>query len=174
MSNAYFPHLFSLLNVGKQIYKNRVISSPRGGIWNEEPDNPNVDPEQLSDVDQRAGGGVAVYTVGETAVSAAGGRGANEFYGFQDFSDFHTLRYRQYADRIHLNGAKALIELNHVGQAKSEINEGEQAYGPIDVINEDGIAVHAMTEEDITQVCRDFGDAAFFCQKAGFDGVCVH
>lgn len=64
-------------------------------------------------------------------MSAAGGRGANEFYGFEDDSEEHTRRYRQFAQRIHSHGALALVELCHVGQAKSEIEGDEQPIGPM-------------------------------------------
>ena len=97
MKREEFPHLLAPLSVGSHTYRNRVVSAPRGGIWNEDPDCHDADPEQLAEVDLRAGGGQAAFLVGETPVSAAGGRGANEFYGFEDESEEHTRRYRQFA-----------------------------------------------------------------------------
>ena len=174
MKREEFPHLLAPLLVGSHTYRNRVVSAPRGGIWNEDPDCHDADPEQLAEVDLRAGGGQAAFLVGETPVSAAGGRGANEFYGFEDDSEEHTRRYRQFAQRIHSHGALALVELCHVGQAKSEVEGDEQPIGPMDLVNEDGVSVRAMTEADVEQLCAYFVKAAKFCQNAGFDGVCLH
>ena len=120
------------------------MSAPRGGIWNEDPECHDADPEQLAEIDLRAGGGQAAFLVGETPVTAAGGRGANEFYGFDDQSEEHTRRYRQFAQRIHDNGALALVELCHVGQAKSEIEGEEQPIGPMELTNGDGVFIRAV------------------------------
>lgn len=169
-----FPHLLAPLQVGGHTYRSRVVSAPRGGIWREDPDCHDADPEQLAEIDLRAGGGQAAFLVGETPVSAAGGRGANEFYDFDDHSEEHTRRYRQFAQRIHSHGALALVELCHVGMAKSEVEGDEEPIGPMALVNEDGISIRAMTERDVEQLCADFVKAARFCQEAGFDGVCVH
>ena len=169
-----YPNLLSPLKVGSHTYRCRVVSSPRGGIWDEIPGCHDADPEQIAEIDLRAGGGQAAFIVGETPVTAAGGRGANEFYGFDDRSEEHTRRYRQFAERIHSHGALALVELCHVGQAKSEIEGDEQPIGPMELTNDDGVYIRAITEEDVTELCADFVKAARFCQDAGFDGVCLH
>lgn len=171
---SQFPHLLSPIQIGTKIYKNRVVNAPRGGVWNEDPGNDHADPEQLSDAAVKCAGGVAAYEVGETAVSPSGGRGANEFYGFDDFSDAHTLRYREYAQTIHDHGALALVELSHMGQAKPESTSDTPACGPVDCVNEYGITVTGMTEEVIARTCRDFADAAWFMKETGFDGVDIH
>lgn len=169
-----FEYLLSPIRVGAKTYKNRVVNAPRGGIWNEDPDCDHADPEQLADARVKCAGGVAAYEIGETAVSPSGGRGANEFYGFQDFSEGHTLRYREYAETIHRNGALALVELSHMGQAKPEATPEAPAYGPVSCINEYGVPVVGMSEDVITQTCQEFADAAYFMKFCGYDGVDVH
>ena len=104
-----YSHLLAPIRIAGHTYRSRVVSAPRGGIWNEDPECHDADPEQLAEIDLRAGGGQAAFLVGETPVTAAGGRGANEFYGFDDQSEEHTRRYRQFAQRIHDNGALALV-----------------------------------------------------------------
>ena len=172
--NHDFPVLLSPIRVGSRIYKNRVINAPRGGIWDEEPGNDHADPEQISDAVVKCAGGVAVYEIGETAVCPSGGRGANEFYGFDDFSDGHTLRYREYAQAIHDHGALAMVELSHMGQAKPESTPDAPAYGPVDCVNEYGIPVTGMTEEIIAETVQAFSDAAWFMKQTGFDGIDLH
>ncbi|MCR5784488.1 MAG: FAD-dependent oxidoreductase, partial [Eubacterium sp.] len=169
-----YEHLLSPIHVGKRLYKNRVASAPRGGVWNDEPGNDHTDIEQIADAVAKCRGGVAVYEIGETAVSPSGGRGANEFYDFSDFSEGHMLRYTEYADAIHKNGALALVELCHMGMAKPENEEGAPAYGPSECLNEYGEKVKALTPDDIKTVAKEFADTAFFMKKAGFDGVNVH
>ena len=172
--SAMFQHLLSPIQVGTKTYKNRVVNAPRGGIWNEDQDCDHADPEQLSDARVKCAGGVAAYEIGETAVSPSGGRGANEFYGFHDFSESHTLRYREYADTIHENGALALVELSHMGQAKPEAPPEAPAYGPVDCVNEYGVPVTSMSEAVIARTCQEFADAAYFMKVCGYDGVDVH
>lgn len=64
MKREEFPHLLAPLSVGSHTYRNRVVSAPRGGIWNEAPDCHDADPEQLAEVDLRAGGGQAALPCG--------------------------------------------------------------------------------------------------------------
>lgn len=174
MNDTRFPNLLSPLKVGTKTYKNRVVNAPRGGIWNEDPDNDHADPEQLSDAAVKCAGGVAAYEIGETAVSGSDDREANAFYGFDDFSDGHTLRYREYADTIHAHGALALVELCHAGAANPEATAQSPACGPMDGVNDAGSPVVGMTEEMIAQTCKDFADAAWFMKRTGYDGVDVH
>ncbi len=169
-----YTNLLSPIKVGTKTYKNRIVNAPRGGIWVEDPEDDHTDPEQISDAVVKCRGGVAVYEIGETAVSPSGGRGANEFYDFTDFSEGHMLRYVEYANAIHENGALAMVELCHMGQAKPESEEGAPAFGPSECVNEYGETVTAMTIDDIRQTADDFAAAAYFMQKAGFDGVDIH
>jgi 2,4-dienoyl-CoA reductase-like NADH-dependent reductase (Old Yellow Enzyme family)/thioredoxin reductase len=173
MNNRY-QNLLSPIQIGKHKYKNRVINAPRGGIWNFDPDSFDADIEQLMDAKMKCSGEIAAYEIGETAVSAIGGRGANEFYGFDDMSEGHTRRYRQYAEQIHRYGAKALVELNHMGAEKPEASEDAPAHGPVDCVNEAGVRVKGMSLADIEQTCKDFAKAALFMKNTGYDGVVVH
>lgn len=174
MSGNRYPHLFSPIQIGTRTYKNRVVNAPRGGIWNEDPEDHHADPEQLADAWVKCRGGVAAYEIGETAVSGSGGRSANEFYDLTDYSEEHTLRYREYAEQIHRHGVLALVELSHMGQAKPENTPGAPAIGPVDCVNEHGVKVTGMTKKQIAQVCEEFADAALFMQRTGYDGVNVH
>ena len=70
-----YSHLLAPIRIAGHTYRSRVVSAPRGGIWNEDPECHDADPEQLAEIDLRAGGGQAAFLVGETPVTAAGGRG---------------------------------------------------------------------------------------------------
>jgi 2,4-dienoyl-CoA reductase-like NADH-dependent reductase (Old Yellow Enzyme family)/thioredoxin reductase len=169
-----YPNLLSPITIGTKTYRNRVLSAPRGGVWHFDPDMIGTDPEQLADADRKCSGGVAVYCIGETPVSASACRGANEFYSFDDLSEEHTLSYRQYAEHIHQHGALAMVELCHMGCAKPEETPNDPAYGPMDCVNADGVHVRGMTKADIAATCADFAKAAKFMQFCGFDGVTIH
>lgn len=169
-----YQNLLSPIQVGKQKYKNRVINAPRGGIWDFDSESYDADEEQLMDAKMKCSGEIAAYEIGETAVSPVGGRGANEFYGFDDLSEKHSRRYRQYAEMIHRYGAKALVELNHMGAEKPEASEEAPALGPSDDVNEAGVHVKGMRLAEIEQTCRDYAKAALFMKKTGYDGVVVH
>lgn len=172
--DSKFPNLFSPLNVGGRVYPNRIVNAPRGGIWDENPESDHADPEQLTDARVKCAGGIGAYEIGETAVSPKEARMANPYYGFHDFSERHTLRYREYAQVIHANGALALVELSHAGIANADAKEDEIVLGPSEGVTLSGHAITPMTEEDIAELCTDFADAAFFMKETGYDGVDIH
>ena len=54
-----YSHLLAPIRIAGHTYRSRVVSAPRGGIWNEDPECHDADPEQLAEIDLRAGGGQA-------------------------------------------------------------------------------------------------------------------
>ncbi len=167
-----FEMLLSPIQIGRQSYKNRIIRAPKGPVM-VMPDG-NVHPMQLADAANRCDGGVAEFCIGETAVSPASARNAEDFYGFQDLSPEHTKPYVDYCNIIHEHDAKAMIELCHTGRYKPEPSEENPGYGPMDCINETGGHIKAMTKEIIQETVEDFAVAAVFMKHCGFDGVCLH
>jgi 2,4-dienoyl-CoA reductase-like NADH-dependent reductase (Old Yellow Enzyme family)/thioredoxin reductase len=174
MSEATYTHLLSPIQVGTQTYQNRVIAAPMGMLFDCGEDHPDLLEPQLEEIKMKCAGGIAEFCVGETAVSPVSSRWSKEYYDFSDQSEPHMRRYCQCAQAVHSYGAKAMIELCHVGRVKNESTPEAPAYGPSPCTNEKGIPVLAMTEEVIAQTCTDFANAARFMQKAGFDGVCLH
>lgn len=78
------------------------------------------------------------------------------------------------------NGAKAIVQIHHGGvQALLEYTPNGDAAGPSAMElksfrQEHAHAARAMTEEEIVQTIKAFGDATRRAIEAGFDGVEIH
>jgi len=171
MTEKMFPHLFSPLEAGSLTFRNRIAVAPHGGFHILEDGDLNVG-EISPFIDLALSTGAAEIIIGETDVSKSGSRGSDTVVDWYDTESEHRRAIQRIAERVHSSGSKAMLELTHVGGTKVDCNH--PAYGPMAIVNEGGIPVRAMTQEDIDEVCRDFAQAGFFLKLAGFDGVCVH
>jgi 2,4-dienoyl-CoA reductase-like NADH-dependent reductase (Old Yellow Enzyme family)/NADPH-dependent 2,4-dienoyl-CoA reductase/sulfur reductase-like enzyme len=168
-----FPNLFSPLKVGMHTYKNRVIGSP---IYC----GPFVSIPFLSDVTakavtERAKGGCAQVTVGETAVDFEyANKDPFPPIDFTNYDDPAFAKLGALAKSIKDNGAVAMIELNHVGAARLPLPMFKGALGPNEETNEFGMKVTGMDKAMIDDVIEKHIVAAKFMRAAGYDGVMVH
>ncbi|MCD7980887.1 MAG: NAD(P)/FAD-dependent oxidoreductase [Clostridiales bacterium] len=171
-----FEHLLSPMQVGNKTYRNRVVSAPMA--FSLIVQNPEAQGPTYRKLESSAKGGNACVTVGELDVNF---RDAVRIPGFRsvDFSDpdqdpdtFDAVS--EYARRIHKHGAIALAELAHCGKEKVPFNDEQETIGPVETVNSAGFPVRAMTKADMDRIAQDFGIAATYIQKAGYDGVCLH
>ncbi len=171
--NSKFPHLFSPLKVGSQMYKNRIVAAPiYCGTFGTIP--------FLSDVffqafEGRSKGGCAQVTVGETPVDFEyANREPFQPIDYRDFDSPSFKSLERAAGMIKENGAVALIELSHCGESKLLVPGLKNPIGPVGFVREDGAAVIAMDEGMMGSVCDNFVTCARFMRRAGFDGVMIH
>ena len=92
------------------------------------------------------------------------------------WKDEHIESHRQLTDRIHQYDTKIFCQIYHAGrQTSARVNGGVQpvAVSPIacpwgrDMPRE-------LTIEEIKELVKEFGDAAFRVKQTGFDGVEIH
>ncbi|MBP2656500.1 MAG: hypothetical protein H6Q73_4069 [Firmicutes bacterium] len=172
MSNK-FPNLFSPLKVGTHTYKNRIVAAPiYCGTFATFPPLAQM---FFKGFEERAKGGYAQVTVGETPVD----------FEYASREPFPPIDYTDYADPafnalkkvvadIKNNGGKALIELCHCGESKLFIPGLKNPIGPMGYVREDGVEVQAMDKAMMQSVCNNFVTSALFMQAAGFDGIMIH
>ena len=168
-----FKHLFSPMQVGTHTYKNRIIAAPIycGTFINV----PNLDYVMKHAMKERADGGAAQVTLGETAVNFHGAsREPLPPIDYSDFNDPSMAKFRELADYIKSRGAKCLIELSHCGESVEAIPGVEFGMGPMGYTREDGMVIYAMDEKMMHDVIQDFITAAKFMKEAGMDGVMIH
>ncbi len=173
MTSTKFPHLFSPMSVGTHTYKNRVIAAPiYCGAFGTIPFLSSV---FFQAFEERAKGGCAQVTVGETPVDF-------EYANREPFEPIDYTRFegpsfealKKAADIIKGHGAVALIELSHCGESKLFIPGLKNPIGPMGYVRADGVEVIAMNEAMMQSVSDNFVTAARFMKKAGFDGVMIH
>lgn len=77
-------------------------------------------------------------------------------------------------DTVHKYGAKIVVQINHSGAQLFEPFEGP-AYGPSEYVDPaSGITATAFSLEQIKELIKEYGQAAFLSKEAGFDGVQIH
>jgi 2,4-dienoyl-CoA reductase-like NADH-dependent reductase (Old Yellow Enzyme family) len=122
-----------------------------------------------------AQGGVGLIITGITYVHASG-----QISVFQNSlaSDDCIPGFRKLAKTVHNRGAKIAVQLFHAGRevAKTFKPQHKQAIAP-SVVRDDPYfqaPYRAMTEEEIWEVVRAFGDASKRAREAGLDAVQIH
>ena len=169
--NPYYPHLLSPIKIGNVTLKNRICVAPMN--LREVDHNGGYTARTIAFNEKFAKGGVALITMGEACVSPTTGSSEDFMLRITNPGAFFSLC--DLAEAVHRWGAKISMEMSHAGAlCIPENNFGNQPMGPIDYIKPSGVAVRAMTIEDMEQVAEDFGNAALTLKNAGFDMCQFH
>jgi 2,4-dienoyl-CoA reductase-like NADH-dependent reductase (Old Yellow Enzyme family) len=80
--------------------------------------------------------------------------------------------YKRLTNEVHKQGSKVFAQIMHGGALSLPI-KGQKPKGP-STLTGGQVPSQEMTREEITQVIKDFSDAAIRAKKAGFDGVQIH
>jgi len=80
------------------------------------------------------------------------------------------------ADKIHNNGTKTVLQINHAGSAAKKEITGLNVVGPSIVFASDKseILTRELSTEEIHNITLKFRDAALRAKESGFDGVEIH
>lgn len=175
-----YEHLLLPFQVGPLIFRNRIISAPTSVALLE--DRGRIGPDTIAYYEQKAMGGCAVVTVGESIVRIRDGRSHPRQIPLDDPNERTGLT--QLADAIHAHGAYASIQLSHGGGLCPPMFIEGNAIGPSDIIKDkEGTCghpspfdshIHGMTEEEIEEIADCFGRAAAVVRCCGFDMCMVH
>lgn len=126
-----------------------------------------------------AAGGVGMTTVAYCSVHET----ARTFADQMVMSEELGVQLRPLVDAVHAEGAAVCLQLAHAGGFSKDLaNKHRKPRGPAGpslALNRYGmlsglVTSRAMTEEDIQAVIEQFGTAAKFAKKAGFDAVELH
>ncbi|MCR4434900.1 MAG: FAD-dependent oxidoreductase [Eubacteriales bacterium] len=165
-----YPNLFSPIQVGNILFRNRIFFSATGHL-DLKKDNTLSD-DALLYYERRAVGGAAQVCIGSCEVDPVrGARGGPCI----DMSDFNSLHYlSRLVDYVSRHGSVASPELCHAGMyANSMPGMTNPIYGPSDCEVE-GRICRAMPEKVIEETIEAFANAAFFAKMCGFKMVTVH
>jgi 2,4-dienoyl-CoA reductase-like NADH-dependent reductase (Old Yellow Enzyme family)/NADPH-dependent 2,4-dienoyl-CoA reductase/sulfur reductase-like enzyme len=169
--NNRYPHVFTPIQIGGTLFRNRIFSAPTG-IYNNVPlGAPSED--FIAYFERKAKGGAASVNIGEIFVDRYSGP---KNRGMIAMSDQVTPRsgLGKMADGITRHGATAVMELNKRGMLGSPDETGF-VYGPSDCLCEfNGCTCRAMTEEQILETVRAFADAAVYGKKLGYGMMMIH
>jgi len=165
---AFFPSLFSPLDVGPVRLKNRVLSS---GHDTGMADHGQVTDQLVAYHRARAEGGVGLIVLQVAGVHPTARYTSHMLMAD---SDDCIPGYRRLAEELKPFGCAVFGQLFHGGRETTASEDGSLpvAYAPSSVPNERfGVMPRALTRELIAQIVTGFGDAAARLQLAGLDGV---
>lgn len=166
-----FKHLFSPIQVGSVVYKNRIAAAPLGGV-SVTPDG-KYPPASFQTYVDRAKAGFAEVAASETVVDFRyGNRLPVPVIDYDDLDSAHMRALRDYPQMLHAHGAIATVELNHCGLRR--MRSAGEAIGPSGMIREDGVVVTEMDEALMQHVVDRFAQAAYYYKCAGYDGCMPH
>ncbi len=168
--NKNYPLLLSPIKLAGLTLKNRIFSAPTS-LAELGPDT-KYTKENLEYYKLRAAGGAAVVCVGEVIVDLENGQSHPQQIGIDDPGNSTT--FCQLVDTIHSHGAAASAELDHGGALCAPEFLGKMPAGPSAYVDDWGDEVRAMTEEEILEAAKRFGQAAANAKRYGFDMVTVH
>ena len=123
-----FVELFKPGKIGSLEIKNRIIMAPMGTMTTDS--EGFVTDRTLNYYAERARGGVGLVIVQSTTPIYEGGTPR----GMRLYDDRFIPGLATLAHTIHSAGAKAIIQLNHLGKIMSEIRKGLPRPEEIDVI----------------------------------------
>lgn len=167
-----YPHLFSPLKVGKNVFKNRIFLAPTHlPITIDQ--NGFLTKEGHTYYGNMAKGGCATVHMGEVIMDRVNSLAHEDHLNMVDENTLQTMNtFNEYA---HIFGAKTSVELNHSGHfAMPQFGDGSDPMGPVEMDMPAGTHVRAMTEEDMAYVCKVYAKAANMAKRCGCDMVCMH
>lgn len=173
--NQYYPHLFETFSVKGLTFRNRIFSAPNMICQMDENGYPM--PDMIAYYAEKARGGAAVVTLGDTPVDREHAASNPRSFCLDYTKPNAVLPYlSEIAMAIHEGGAIASHELNHAGMyASPDANNGGEPIGPVDFYRDwDGVQVRAMTEKDMDDVAEHFACCAELLKRAGYDMCLIH
>jgi 2,4-dienoyl-CoA reductase-like NADH-dependent reductase (Old Yellow Enzyme family) len=137
--------------------------------------NGNVTDRQVRLFEDLAHGGVGLIITGIAYVHPLG-----QISPAQNSitSDDCIPGFKKMIDIVHKRGAKIAVQLFHAGRERARVYKAKskKAMAPSFIENDPYFKEHyrPMTEDEILDVIRAFGEAAARAREAGFDAVQVH
>lgn len=165
--------LFTPVKIGNLELPNRFVRSATGDRFTEP--TGFVSDQKVAFYSELAEGGVGfiisasthVHPMGKTSVSQTSIAG-----------DEYIPGLKRLTKAVHERGTKIAIQLGHAGREAARYwnTVNQKAIGPSFVEGDPHFKgeYRAMTEDEIWETVRAFGDGAQRARKAGFDGVQLH
>lgn len=181
MAEKKYPTLFSPLQIGSMIVKNRIALAPMS-YTKRSPDGGFAE-ENLRYIEKVAKGGAGLITLGESIIGdgkgACGGKSHVDIVMLTAPDNRRSLW--RLSDLVHRYNVKLSVEVSHGGVfSPVEFNHGMPPMGPSKFENDlgfnrgDGTSVHVMDEKDMSLVADTFADTIAVLRESGFDMAQIH
>ena len=164
------PDLLSTYTIKNKTVKNRLVFPPCV-CFNYAKDDGIVTERNIEHYEIMAQGGSGMIIAEATCINKNGRLHPTQLGAWDDM---HIDGLAKIAERIHVGGALALLQIHHAGyKTHKDAAKHEDIFTASDYVIKD-TTFRAATIEDIEQVIKDFAAAALRAHKAGFDGIELH
>jgi len=175
MVKTRFEKLFEPGSIGSMRLKNRLVMPPMATNFGTK--EGMVTQRTIDYYEERAKGGVGLVIVEFTGVDSPVGRATPRQLLIDD--DKFVPGLGELAQAIKRQGAKAAIQIHHVGRQGLSSITGHQPVAPSPIPASDGIRPEGeipreLTPSEISAIVARFGEGAERARRAGFDGVEIH
>lgn len=165
-----FDRILQKGRIGSVELDNRLIMPAMGSSHGEA--DGKVGEELIEYYAARARGGFGLITTEFVCVDLVGKAMPGQLLVY---SDEFIPGFKKLTDRIHAEGGKIFMQLQHSGRQTVSYFTGMQPVAPSPIpcpVNRE--LPREMTVDEIYQTIEKFGDAALRAKAAGFDGVEIH
>jgi 2,4-dienoyl-CoA reductase-like NADH-dependent reductase (Old Yellow Enzyme family)/thioredoxin reductase len=173
---ANYPLLLSHIQLGSVTFRHRMFSAPMGATDITADCSPG--PRTQGFYELRAKGGAAAVTVSELVVHPD--TDGSHMLHLNLSTPGNLAAHTYVADAIRRHGAVPSIEFSHSGQyAGTYLTDKNQKaalnqWGPSDGVRPDGMPVKGLSQDQIRDIVRAYGDTAALAKRAGYEMIMVH
>jgi 2,4-dienoyl-CoA reductase-like NADH-dependent reductase (Old Yellow Enzyme family)/thioredoxin reductase len=176
MYTCKYPHLFSPVQLGNTLFRNRIFAAPTGVSYSDPRHRPIN--ETICYYERKAKGGAASVCVGDVMVDAEHSQHGRYNMTIDDPEIMPALN--KLSSEISRHGAVPTIEIFHAGSASYiAYIDGRDVYGPQDewvegALGHARVYSHAMDRAMMDRVTRKYADGAALAKRSGFGMVLLH
>ncbi len=171
-----YPHLLSPIRIGNVTFRHRMFSAPMGATDITADCSPG--PRTQGFYELRAKGGAAAVTVSELVVHPD--TDGSQMLHLHLTTPGNLAAHTFVADAIRRHGAVPSIEFSHSGQYAGTYltDKAKKAalcqWGPSDGVRPDGMPVKGLSQEQIADIVKAYGETAALAKRAGYEMIMVH
>lgn len=176
MYHCKYPHLFSPIQLGDVVFRNRIFSSPTGVFYSDVGHRPIF--ETMSYYERKARGGAASVCVGDAMVDGVHGMHGEYCMRIDDEGLMPVLN--KLSSQINRHGAVATIEMFHAGSAAAvSYRAGHAVFGPQEgwvegALGQPPVKVTALDREGMERVIAQHVAGVLKAKSCGFGMVTLH
>lgn len=163
--------LFSPFTVKSMVLKNRIVMPPMGTNF-ALPDG-GLSPDHMKYYEQRAKGGTGLIILENACIDFP--LGSNGTTQIRLDHDRFVPGFYQLNDKLHKQGAKVAIQINHAGASAAPDRIGSEPVSSSTEPSKRGGAIpRPLLKEEILGIVEKYGQAARRVKTAGFDAIEIH
>jgi 2,4-dienoyl-CoA reductase-like NADH-dependent reductase (Old Yellow Enzyme family)/thioredoxin reductase len=170
MCQCKYPNLFSPIQLGNTLFRNRIFTSPTGLFYSDTHHRPIN--ETICYNERKAKGGAASVCVGDAMVD--GTHGLHGIYNMRLDDPEMMPVLNKLSSQISRHGAVATMQMVHTGSAANvSYYRGEEIYGPQAGIVTGSMGhppayAHAMNRDIMDRIIKQHIDSAALLKRCGF------